>query len=88
MKEPLISKIKRKWTEWRIDILKRIIKWAVAKVDDLEVGTFLAFSWSRDEHTAYNILAERFYDWGYVYGTKTIRYEDIVTISPAVICQV
>lgn len=76
MSERMIDKIKRVWREWRLSVLKRIIKWAVTRYDDLREGTFLAFSWGRDEVTEYHVTAERSYDWGHVFGTKVLRYEE------------
>lgn len=76
MSERLIDKIKRMWFEWQLSVLTRIIKWAVSRYDDLQVGTFLAFSWGRDEITDYHVIAERSYDWGHVFGTRVERYDD------------
>lgn len=76
MSERLIDRIKRMWCEWQLSVLERIIKWSVSRYDDLQVGTFLAFSWGRDEITDYHVIAERSYDWGHVFGTRVERYDD------------
>ncbi len=75
MSERLIDKIKRAWCERRLSMLKRIIKWAVTRYDDLQDGTFLALSWGVDEITDYHVIAERSYDWGNVFGTRVERYD-------------
>ena len=74
MSERFIDKIKRVWCEWRLSVLKRIIKWAVARYDDLHDGTFLALSWGHDKITDYHVIAERSYDWGHVFGTRVEKY--------------
>lgn len=76
MSERLIDKIKRVWCERRLSVLKRIIKWAVTRYDDLQGGAFLALSWGHDENTDYHVIAERSYDWGHVFGTRVERYDD------------
>lgn len=75
MRERLIDRIKRMWCEWQLSVLERIIKWAVSRYDDLQVGAFLAFSWGRDEITDYHVIAERSFDWGHVFGTRVERYD-------------
>lgn len=77
MRERLMDRIRRKWTEFRIKALQRIFKWAIARYDRLMVGTFLAFSWGIDDVTDYHVIAERSYRDHHVFGTKVTWYCDV-----------
>lgn len=76
MKERLLDKLKRKFREWRIRQLNRVIQKAVEKKDDLSYQTFMIYTWARDEVTDYHLIAERSYPDHRVYGMDTIWYKE------------
>ena len=75
MRESLMDRIRRKWTEFRAKALQRIFKWAIERYDRLIVGAFLAFSWGIDDVTDYHVIAERSYRDHHVFGTKVTWYD-------------
>ena len=75
MSERILDKIKRLWLEYRIRTVKNRIKKNVRKLDLLNNGALMAFSWVVDEVTDYHVLAERSYPDHYVYGTEVTRYD-------------
>lgn len=76
MKERLIDRIKREFREIRIERLKRIIRNAVEKMDDLGYHAFMAYTWSRDEVNSYRVIADRYYPDREIHGTKVTYYDD------------
>lgn len=75
MPERFVDKVRRKWTERRKDALQRVFKWAIERYDELNDGTFMAFSWGIDDVTDYYVIAERSYLDHNVYGTRVTWYE-------------
>lgn len=76
MKERLIDRIKREFREMRIERLKRIIRNAVEKMDDLDYHAFMAYTWSRDEVNSYRVIADRYYPDREIHGTKVTYYDE------------
>ena len=76
MKEPWWDGVKRRWREWRIKALWWVVRKAVRRIDVLQWGVFMAYSWGYDEVTDYNVLAERHLENCHVYGTKVTFYDE------------
>lgn len=70
MRERLPDKLRRKWNELKIKVAKWIIRKSVQWLDNLQIKSFMAYSWSLDEVTDYHVIAERSYKNCHVYGTK------------------
>lgn len=74
MKPRFRDKVKMWWFNVRERFLWIIVKRCVQRIDRMNCGAFLAFSWGIDDVTDYHVIAERSYDWGHVYGTRVERY--------------
>lgn len=60
----------------RIRIVKWIIRKAVRKLDELQYGSFLAYSWGFDDEIDYNVLKEVSTNEYHQYGTRVEYYGD------------
>lgn len=75
MPERFEDRVSRKWKEFRLNIMKRIFKWAIEQYDKLHNGAFMAFSWGIDDVTDYHVIAERSYLDHNIYGTRVTWYD-------------
>jgi len=75
VKEPFLERLRRIWDGWQEKVCKWVIRKAVRRFDVLGHGAFMAYSWGYDEQTDYTVLAERFLDNCYVYGTQVTYYD-------------
>ena len=75
MSESFTDKVKRWWFNLRERFLWRIVKSCVQRIDKMNCGAFLAFSWGVDEVTDYHVIAERSLENCHVYGTRVEYYE-------------
>lgn len=76
MPERTIDKIKRKTRENHILLVKWAIRKLVRRLDELNYGAFMAYSWGYDEYTDYHVITERSYDNSHVYGTQVTYYNE------------
>ena len=74
MKESLKSKLIRSIREKRIKAVKWIIRKCVRKLDVLQYGGFLAYSWGYDDEIDYHVIKERSTNEFYQYGTMVTYY--------------
>ena len=74
MRESLTVKFKRWWFNLRERFLWRIVKNCVQRIDKMNCGAFMAFSWGVDEITDYHVIAERSLENCHVYGTRVEYY--------------
>ena len=77
MNETIISRIKRKIRDMKIEIVHFIIKKAVKKLDDLHYGVFMAYSWAQDNTTDYHLMKEISLPHYHCIGTKVDRFDDV-----------
>lgn len=77
MSESVFDRVRRKWQEAKLSLVKAFVKWSVQKLDKISVGSFLAFSWGIDDVTDYHVIAERSYSDHHIYGTKVTWYADL-----------
>lgn len=58
--------------------MNSVIKWLIKHLIFLldRKGDLLAYSFARDDKTCYNILAERYYDDRWEFGTKVSYYRN------------
>lgn len=75
MSESFTDKVKRWWFNVRERFLWSIVKRCVQKIDKMNCGAFMAFSWGGDEFTDYHVIAERSLSNCHVYGTRVEYYE-------------
>ena len=69
MQEKFTDRIRRKFRERQIKWLRKIIRKAVERLDDLQYHAFMAYMWERDEETDYYVIAERSYPDHKIFGT-------------------
>ena len=77
MSESVFDRVRRKWQEAKLSLVKAFVKWSVQKLDKVSVGSFLAFSWGIDDVTEYHVIVERSYPDYNIYGTKVTYYTDL-----------
>ena len=75
MKPRFMDKAKLWWLNVRERFLWSIVKRCVQRIDQMNCGAFLAFSWAIDEVTDYHVIAERSYPDCHVFGTKVTWYD-------------
>ena len=76
MRERLKNRIKRKIRDLKIEIVHFIIRKAVSKLDALQWGGFLAYTWDVNETVSYHVQKEMFLPDCHVIGTKTEYYSE------------
>ena len=81
MRERLPDKLRRKWGELKIRVAKWLIRKSVQWLDNLQVKSFMAYSWPLDEVTDYYVIAERSYQNCHVYGTKVEYYDELEEVN-------
>lgn len=74
MSESFTDKVKRWWFNVRERFLWSIVKRCVQRIDKMNCGAFMAFSWGVDEITDYHVIAERSLENCHVYGTRVEYY--------------
>lgn len=75
MSETFTDKVKRWWFNMRKRFLWRIVKSCVQRIDKMTCGAFMAYSWSVDDVTDFNVIAERSLPTCHVFGTRVEYYE-------------
>lgn len=75
MSESFTDKVKHWWFNLRERFLWSIVKRCVQRIDKMNCGAFMAFSWGVDEFTDYHVIAERSLSNCHVYGTRVEYYE-------------
>ena len=75
MKPRFRDKVKMWWFNVRERFLWIIVKRCVQRIDQMNCGAFLAFSWGIDDVTDYHVIAERHLENCHVYGTRVDYYD-------------
>lgn len=76
MVERPIDKFRRKVHEFHERIVKLVIRKAVRKLDELNYGAFMDYTFEGDERTTYHVIAERHLANCHVYGTRVEYYDE------------
>ncbi len=63
------------WHNTQEHFMWSIVKRCVQRIDKMNCGAFLAFSWVIDDVTDYHVVAERHLDNCHVYGTRVDYYD-------------
>lgn len=76
MKPSFRDRAKLWWHNTRERFLWSIVKRCVQRIDKMNCGAFLAFSWAIDNETDYHVIAERCLPTCHVYGTRVHYYNE------------
>ena len=75
MKQSFMDRAKLWWHNTRERFMWSIVKRCVRRIDKMNCGAFLAFSWAIDDVTDYHVIAERHLENCHVYGTLVDYYD-------------
>ena len=76
MKPSFRDRAKLWWFNVRERFLWCIVKRCVQRIDKMNCGAFMAFSWAVDDVTDYHVIAERSLENCHVFGTRVDYYDE------------